>query len=239
VELLELVAEAEPLDLDAPALLAKAKAALAVRPTFEEIYGVAFEDLALLPTQELFATVMSVYGVAKAEATYGAEFRVEPGIADVLGALARLPLISAADDPAEDRATFREYAYLVTHVAYLLSDYNRIRQKRDDAPWLVDYVRENFDAVLQAGDVELVAEFVDVLRSLGLTEESDEDVRAGTEFLLDARNPDGSWGNWQGEGSPYRAMHFTWCAICGLRVRDFATGTPYERFLRKELAGDR
>ncbi len=235
VELIEFLAEADVLGLDVKALLKKAKTALASHPTFEALYGVAFEDLVLVSTQELFDTVMSIYSVAKARAVHGDAFKVEPGLPEVLDLLADLPLVSAKDDPSVDRAIFRENAYLVTHVAYLLSDYNRIRVRWSDAPWLFEYLRENFDAVLKARDLELVAEFVDVFLSLGLTESDDEDVRAGTKFLLAAQNPDGSWGAWNEREDPYEAIHFTWCAVCGLRGRVFLTGTAYEHFLRKAL----
>jgi spermidine synthase len=237
IELLELLAEAKVLGLDVPPLRKRAEEALATRSSFEALYKTAFDDLAFLESQELFETVMSIYSVAKAEAIHGEAFRVEPGVAEVLGFLAELPLVSAADDPSEDRALFRENAYLVTHVAYLLTDYNRIRLLPADAPWLDRYLKENFAAVLAARDVELVAEFIDVFRSMGRTAADDERVRAGTEFLLATQNPDGSWGTREEGESAYQALHDTWCAVCGLRRRSFLVGSAYEGFLRGELEG--
>ena len=237
VDLIEILADAETLGLDVEAIRSRAKAALARHRDFGALYGVEFDDLSIASTEELFDVTMSVYSLAKAEAAFGEEFRVEPGIREVLGFLATVPLVSAEDDPSEGRTIFREHAYLVTHVAYLLSHYNRIRLVPGDAPWVIDYLRSNFGAVLEAGDVELVAEFVDVFRSLGLTEEDDEDVRTGTEFLLETQNPDGSWGPHGEAEDTYDAIHFSWCAVCALRERTFVTGTAYERLLRSELSG--
>ena len=145
------------------------------------------------------------------------------------------PLVPAPEDPEGDWDLFREYAYLVTHAAYVLTNYNQLLLRETDAPWIQRYLRENFDAVLASGDVELVAEFVDVFRSMGRSEADDPDVRAGTDFLLATQNPDGSWGRWRTEADAYFAMHYTWCAVCGLRDREPREGTVFDRYVRRAL----
>ncbi|MEN8150790.1 MAG: hypothetical protein ABFS86_13285, partial [Planctomycetota bacterium] len=234
VDLIELLPEADALGLDVGPLRERALAALARHRGFAALYGVALDGLADASSAERFDVAMSVYSLAKAEAVFGEEFRVEPGIREVLDVLGEVPLVSAEGD----RFAFREDAYLATHVAYLLNHYNRLRLDRADAPWVVTYLRANFRAVLEAGDVELVGEFLDVFRTLGGTEENDGDIRAGTEFLLSVQNPDGSWGSPAGTEDVYDALHLTWCAVCGLCERRVVTGTAYERLLRAELSRD-
>ncbi len=64
-------------------------------------------------------------------------------------------------------------------------------------------------------DPEAVGEFMDTLKSFGLTE-ADALLRDGTGFLLSRQNPDGSWGNMHAKDT-YNRYHPTWTAIDGLR----------------------
>ena len=235
VDLMDLLAESEPLGLDARPLRARAIEALERCNTFKALHGVAFADLPTASEDDVFDTMMSVYSQAKAQAVCGRAFAVRPGLARMLAFVKARPLLSAIDDTSEGKQTFQDHAYLVTHVAYILSNYGRLQLRRADAPWVYRYLRANFDAVLADKDIELVAEFVDVFRSLGYCENDDADVRAGTVFLLGCQNADGSWGPWREEEAPYDAIHYTWCAVSALRGRVFLQGTAYERYLAKVL----
>lgn len=235
VDLMDLLSEAEPLALDAPQLRAKAVEVLKDYKSFKALHGLAFRKLRTASEDDVFDTMMSVYSVAKAHSACGEAFDVKPGLGKMLAFIKARDFISAVDDTSEDKETFQDHAYLATHVAYILSNYGRLRLRRTDAPWVYRYLRANFDAVLADKDLELVGEFVDVFRSLGYSEDDDADVRAGTVFLLDSQNEDGSWGPWRTEEDAYDAIHYTWCAVSGLRRRAFRQGTAYERYLANVL----
>ena len=235
VDLVDLLSEAEPLGLDSRWLRARAVEALKDYRSFKALHGVAFRKLSTASEDDVFDTMMSVYSLAKAHAACGEAFAVKPGLTKMLAFVKTRDFISAVDDTSEGKDTFQDHAYLATHVAYILSNYGRLRLRRTDAPWVYRYLRANFDVVLADKDIELVGEFVDVFRSLGYSEDDDADVRAGTAFLLDSQNEDGSWGPWRKEEDPYDAIHYTWCAVSGLRRRQFLRGTAYERYLANVL----
>jgi len=235
LDLVDLLAEAESLGLDAELLRDRADESLAYYHSFQDFTNVAFNDLAHASEDDVFDSMMGIYSLAKAEAVCGEEYAVEPGLADVLVFIKKRQFVSAADDTSEDKDLFQDHAYLATHVAYILSNYGRLRLRRADAPWLHRYLRANFAAVLADKDIELVAEFIDIFRSLGCGEADDDDVRAGAEFLLATRNDDGSWGPWRDEEDAYDAIHYTWCAISGLRERVFLENTPYEYYIARVL----
>jgi len=235
VDLIDLLSEAGPLALDKRRLQARAVRGLKKHRSFKALHGVAFRKLPTASEDDVFDTMMSAYSVAKAEAACGKAFAVRPGLAKMLAFIKGREFISAAADTSDDKGTFQDHAYLATHVAYILSNYGRLRLRRSDAPWVYRYLRANFAAVLADKDLELVAEFVDIFRSLGRSEADDPDVRAGTAFLLKAQNADGSWGPWRSEEDAYDAIHYTWCAVSGLRRRVFLEGTPYARHLADVL----
>lgn len=235
LDLVDLLAEADPLGLDGELLRARAAESLEHFHSFKDFTDVAFDDLADASEDDLFDAMMGVYSLAKAEASCGAEYEVTPGLADVLAFIKKRRFVSAAEDTSKDKDLFQDHAYLATHVAYILSNYGRLRLRRADAPWIYRYLRANFSAVLADKDIELVAEFIDVFRSLGHCEADDDHVRAGAEFLLASQNDDGSWGPWRDEEDAYDAIHYTWCAVSGLRERVFLENTPYECYIARVL----
>jgi hypothetical protein len=79
---------------------------------------------------------------------------------------------------------FYDNAYLATHIAYIPSGIHRYPIYRQDFPGLYRFFRENFYAVLNFGELDLVAEFIDSLKQYGCTEENDVQVRDGTRYLL-------------------------------------------------------
>lgn len=119
-----------------------------------------------------------------------------------------------------DRA--RHHAYLVTHAAYMPSGFGRHELHVEDAPWLYKYIRENYYAAMEQGDLDLFAEFIDILRSYGCSEENDVMVRHGTRFMLDMYAKEGY--TWMKEkdfprekrSSDYSLIHLPWTATAGV-----------------------
>jgi hypothetical protein len=64
-------------------------------------------------------------------------------------------------------------------------------------------------------DPEMLGEFLDALKSFGLSE-SHPLILEGMRYLLTQQNSDGSWGDSEVEDIYYR-YHPTWTAIDGLR----------------------
>ena len=108
-----------------------------------------------------------------------------------------------------------EEAYAVTHVIYALNGYNRLRLRPEWLPGEFAFLRANLKETIATDDPESTGEFLDTLKSFGLTE-GDPLIRAGAEFVLSRQNPDGSWGD-PGTSDIYARYHPTWTAIDGLR----------------------
>ena len=131
---------------------------------------------------------------------------------------------------------FYENAYLATHIAYIPTGIHRHLIYRQDFPGLYRFFRENFYAVLNFGELDLVAEFIDSLKQYGCTEENDVQVRDGTRYLLKLFHASGdSWLAHRETGSAaatdpnsddyYEMMHKVWTAMLGIRPR---TPNPLE-----------
>ena len=75
----------------------------------------------------------------------------------------------------------------------------------------------------------MLGEFMDSLRAFGVSEE-DPVFRAATDYELSNQNPDGGWGDPQGEDL-YTRYHATWTVVDGLREYRFAG----ERLRKPEL----
>jgi hypothetical protein len=121
---------------------------------------------------------------------------------------------------------FIEIAYLATHIAYIPTGNHRFAIYIEDLPSLYLYHRENFYPVLEMGELDLVAEFVDSLRQYGCTEENDLQVRDGTRFLLELFH--GGGDRWMAYREPdetdadvddYDLVHKAWTAVLGVRPR--------------------
>jgi hypothetical protein len=140
--------------------------------------------------------------------------------------LARHPLAGARAYPkgASDR-TFYDTAYLATHIAYVPTGYGRHPIYIADAPGLYRFLRQNFYAVLEMGELDLVAEFVDLFRQYGCTERDDLQLRDGTRYLLKLFHTAGD--HWMAHREPYEradvsdydAVHKAWTGMAGVRVR--------------------
>jgi len=130
----------------------------------------------------------------------------------------------AYPDGALDKR-FYDTAYLATHIAYIPTGYGRHPIYIADAPDLYRFLRQNFYAVLEMGELDLVAEFVDLFRQYGCTEQNDLQVRDGTRYLLKLFHSAGDhWMAYRERYEPaktsdYDAVHKAWTGMSGVRVR--------------------
>jgi len=140
--------------------------------------------------------------------------------------LEHYPFVAALKYPEGARnRTFYDTAYLATHIAYIPTGYDRYPIHIEDAPWLYRFLRANFYAVLDMGELDMVAEFVDLFRQYGCTERNDLQLRDGTRYLLRLFHAAGdSWMNHREPHEPdntgdYNEVHKAWTGMAAVRVR--------------------
>ncbi len=154
-----------------------------------------------------------------------------------------LPDAKTYKTKAED-GTFYDNAYLVTHAGYIPTGYGRYPLYRRDGEWLFRFLRANFYAVMEMGELDLLAEFVDLFRQYGCSEETDRQLRDGSRYLLRLFKAAG--GSWMAHREPYESaeigpydlMHKPWTGMAGLRrrvVEPVAKGT-YGAIVRQALS---
>ncbi len=125
---------------------------------------------------------------------------------------------AAAMRPYRRRAgnpEFTDVFYGVSHLVYTLNDYSRVKLSPPCMPAEFAFLRDALTDAIDAGDAEMLGEFLDSLRSFGMTA-NDAIIRAGFEYLLSHQNADGSWGD-VNEPDAYDRYHPTWTALDGLR----------------------
>jgi hypothetical protein len=105
--------------------------------------------------------------------------------------------------------------YAVTHLVYALNDYNTYRLSPAWLPREYLFLKENLSHAIALADTETLAEFLDTLKSFGLSDNHPL-IRKGLNYLLSQQNSDGSWGDPEAEDIHAR-YHPTWTAIDGLR----------------------
>ncbi len=115
--------------------------------------------------------------------------------------------------PSEDN--YYAGVYTVTHVVYTYNDYSQFRLSPGCFPEEFEHLKANLREAIADKDPETMGEYLDSLRSFGLTF-SDQLIRAGLEYLLSVQNPDGSWGDTK-DADAYGRYHPTWTSIDGLR----------------------
>ncbi len=108
-----------------------------------------------------------------------------------------------------------DVAYAVTHIVYALNGYSRFRLRPEWLPDEFAFLRANLMETIAEDDPETTGEFLDTLKSFGLSD-ADPLIRSGIAFTLSQQNPDGSWGDPKA-GDVYERYHPTWTAIDGLR----------------------
>jgi hypothetical protein len=147
--------------------------------------------------------------------------RLGASFADVARWSSRMSPYPDPQDAGE--ALYRHAAYSVTHLVYALNGYGRFRLRPESFPREFGFLASNLMHTIEKGDLELVGEHLDTLRSFGLTA-SDPRIAAGIRFLLERQNPDGSWGDPAAQ-DVYNRYHTTWTAIDGLRAYAWQDGS--------------
>ena len=143
-----------------------------------------------------------------------------------------LPAASTYEGGARNEK-FIDNAYLATHIAYIPTGNHRFPLYVQDSPALYQFHRTNFYAVLEMGELDLVAEFVDSLRQYGCTPANDRQVLDGTRYLLDVFHSGGD--SWMAYREPdeedadvesYDFIHKAWTGVLGVRERTIEAPDP-------------
>ena len=163
-------------------------------------------------------TMMSRYGVwldALITSYMGERYgvRLGAGFADVIKWLPMMRPYPKYDDG--NNPDFWWAIYAVTHVVYTLNDYSSYSLSPDCLPQEYAFLKRNLQYAIRMEDSETMGEFLDTLKSFGLSEDHPLIVK-GVTYLLSQQNPDGSWGD-SGVEDIYERYHPTWTAIDGLR----------------------
>jgi len=111
-------------------------------------------------------------------------------------------------------AAFDAISLAVTHVVYVFNDYYAYRLKPEWLPAEYEFLRANLKANLATTNADLMGEYLDSLKSFGVTDD-DPLLRTGIDFLLRQQNEDGSWGSIDRSGD-YTLFHATSTAVNGL-----------------------
>lgn len=132
--------------------------------------------------------------------------------ADVLG---WLPSMRPYPKRADGYDDFIWAVYAVTHVVYTLNGYSTYKLSPRWLPDEYEFLKDSLDEVIDLNDADAVGEVLDSLKSFGLSDHHAL-IRRGVDFLLSTQNPDGSWGDVEGEDA-YDRYHPTLTAVNGLR----------------------
>ena len=235
---LSLLPDSRPLHLSKKSslrLLSSVRTRLEYRDPDETYYGTRFDASRLdaLDGDTLFNLLIAAYTVERARTAFPGLPAPRLGLGDVLRfALARLYASFGAGDDERAGDDF----YLASHVAYVLSDYSRIRLQAEGLGPLLPYLRAQVPQVLAAGDTEAAAEIADVLRQTRATD-ADPDVCRLTRLLLETQRPDGSWPRPDAEDA-YDSVHPTWVGVHSLRERTFLPGGAWADRIRALLGSD-
>jgi len=163
-------------------------------------------------------TMLSRYGVwldALVRSYMGERYMVRLGasFADVIKWLPTMRPYPKYDDG--DNPDFYWAVYAVTHVVYTLNDYSLYNLSPSWLPQEYAFLKQNLKQAIAMEDPEIMGEFLDTLKSFGLSENHPL-ILKGLRFLITQQNPDGSWGSAKADDI-YERYHPTWTAIDGLR----------------------
>lgn len=123
--------------------------------------------------------------------------------------------------------------YLVTHIIYVLSDFNLYELNSDVFLPEENYLKSHLDYYVSIRDVETVGEFGDCFKILGRSYETTH-VRKIVSSLLEWQNEDGSWGDVD-EGDSYVRYHSTWTGFNGLLEFEFQKKGPEKKWMQSLL----
>jgi hypothetical protein len=235
LEAIDLLSEAKSIGIRYRRLYKEVLRAFRRLPSPDSIFGAERFRPELLLSKDLFDLLINVYIMEKVQVIFPGVFSTRFGLPSLMPVLRKHSFVSYKQDHTVKKRAFEDDAFLVTHIALVYNHYGRLRLFRRDIPRLLTYIRGNFSDVLAIRDVEVLSEFVDIYRGLGLDETKHLLTRVGTIMLLESQHPDGSWGDWKKHTHPYDAIHYTWCAVLGLRERFFLRKTPFAKRIRAIL----
>jgi Prenyltransferase and squalene oxidase repeat len=121
------------------------------------------------------------------------------------------PYLARAHDNYPD---FFHAVYAVTHLVYTLNDYGVYQLSPRWLPHEYEFLKSSLSDAIALDDPDMVGEFLDSLMAFGLGHRHPV-MRPGVDYLLSQQNPDGSWGDL--EGDVYTRYHATWAVVDGLR----------------------
>jgi hypothetical protein len=229
-EALWLLSESANLKIPDEPLLTHVRDRLLRLPTPESIYAIDLAHLDRVPEDDVYELLIDSYIADRAALAHPELPLTTFRLGKVLPFVLSRHYVHYEDDHSENHSKFVDHAYLATHVAYVLSDYARLKLTPEDLGPVYGYLRSEFSSAIRDGSLELIAEFVDVFRLLGF-DDRDDMVCQGTRFVLERQLPDGGWGGSE-DGKPYDQIHATWVAVDALRDRNFLEGTPYAKFIK-------
>ena len=114
----------------------------------------------------------------------------------------------------KEQAEAWEAAYAITHLDYILNDYNKHKLSTTGLETEYQFLKKVLGQAEQALDYDLLGECIDSLSSFGLSRNG-LILKKPIERLTKAQNFDGSWGCL--ESDPHRRIHTTWTAIDAIR----------------------
>ncbi|KAL7581456.1 hypothetical protein ACA910_022033 [Epithemia clementina (nom. ined.)] len=158
-----------------------------------------------------------------------------------------LPYYADYEEEEDPRGSFKDLAYLATHLQFIATGYGRHYCYVKEAPYLYHYYRENFYAAMNVGGHDLIAEFIDNLMTYGCTAENDIHVRHGVRYMLHLYksanhtfvNHLEEWEESKKDLSDYDLIHKPWTGIASLETNGcFEPEVPgsYGHAFRKALA---
>ena len=156
-----------------------------------------------------------VWLVALIRSYLGERYGVKLGAkySDVLKWLPHMRPYPTVDDASA--ADFGWSIYAITHIVYTLNDYNSYQLNRRWLPDEYQALSSSLDAFISMDDPETVGEILDCLKSFKVNN-SNPLIQRGARYLLDCQNPDGSWGEIDGDADIYVRHHTTITALYGL-----------------------
>ena len=215
------------------ALVSKTNDALADCETLKAMFGYHYPDFLASPkTANGDVYDMVMWSILLLDAlsieSLKLPLNAETFIGELWHYLGDYPIADATEfKDGANHETFYDNAYLMTHVGYIPTGYGRYSLSVDIAPWLYRFLRANFYAVMEMGELDLTAEFVDLFRQYGCNEDNDRQLRDGSRYLLKLYEQAGQrWMDYREPYeteacNPYDLMHKPWTAIAGLRQRKF------------------